>query len=160
MKRAAAPKFGTACEPQCLLSEGTSISQRRRHGRQQLSTLQQTGEEAPEVGRGHGTSALGPSDSSDSGSDVTGGPGLARDWGLDRKRSTSDPDAGLAGGTAGPDIGDADLDSDTDSQGTGERAAAGRDATIRDGQDISVDRIVEAGEIGVTDYEPPAEEPV
>ena len=29
------------------------------------------------VGRGHGTGALGPSDSSDSGSDIAGGPGLA-----------------------------------------------------------------------------------
>ncbi len=118
------------------------------------STLQQTGEEAPETGRGHGTSALGPSDSSDSGSDVIGGPGLARDLGLGLESgSTSDPDSGLAGATAGPDIGDSDLDSDTDSQGTGERAAAGRDTTARDGQDISVDRIVDAEEIGVTDYE-------
>jgi len=123
------------------------------------STLQQTGEEAPEVSRGHGTSALGPSDSSDSGSDVTGGPGLARDLGLGMENgSTSDPDAGLAGGTAGPDLGDSDLDSDTDSQGTGERAAAGRDTTARDGQDISVDRVVDAGEIGVTGYEPSDEE--
>ena len=119
------------------------------------STLQQTGEEPPETGRGHGTSALGPSDSSDSGSDVIGGPGLARDLGLGLESgSTSDPDYGLAGGTAGPDIGDSDLDSDTDSQGTGERAAAGRDTTARDGQDISVDRVVDAAEIGVTGYEP------
>ncbi len=123
------------------------------------STLLQTGEEAPEVGRGHGTSALGPSDTSDSGSDVTGGPGLARELGLGIETgSTSDPDNGFAGGTAGPDLGDSDLDSDTDSTGTGERAAAGRDATTMDGQDIAVDRIVTAEEIGVTDYEAPEEE--
>ena len=115
------------------------------------STLEQTGEEAPVLGRGHGTSALGPSDSSDSGSDVVGGPGLARDLGLVTEAgSIAGQDGEVAGGTAGPDIGDADLDSDTDSRGTGERAAAGRDATARDGQDIGVDRIVDGSEIGVT----------
>ena len=121
------------------------------------STLEQTGEEAPVLGRGHGTIALGPSDSSDSGSDVVGGPGLARDLGLETG-ATSDPEGGVTGGTAGPDIGDADLDSDTDSRGTGERAAAGRDATVRDGQDIGVDRIVDGSEIGVTDDEEPEQQ--
>ena len=43
--------------------------------------------------------------------------------------TTSDPDRDGAGATAGPDLGDADLDSDTDRYGTGERAAAGRDST-------------------------------
>jgi hypothetical protein len=66
------------------------------------------------LGRGHGTSALGPSDSSDSGSDVQG----ARD----------------------ADFGDANLDSDTDRYGTGERADVG--GTIEpDGVDIAPDRI-------------------
>jgi hypothetical protein len=115
------------------------------------STLLHTGEEPPKVNSGHGTAALGPSDSSDSGSDVRGGPGFARDLGLGLETgSTSDPDRGLAGETAGPDLGDADLDSDTDAEGTGERAAAGRDATTPDGQDISVDRVVGPDEIGVT----------
>jgi hypothetical protein len=68
------------------------------------------------LGRGHGTGALGPSDSSDSGSDVSGG-------------------------TAGAELGDADLDSDTDSRGTGERAAVGRDTMEKDGADIGVDHI-------------------
>jgi hypothetical protein len=68
------------------------------------------------MGRGHGTGALGPSDSSDSGSDV-------------------------AGGTAGPELGDADLDSDTDSRGTGERAEVGRESVEKDGADINVDHI-------------------
>ena len=68
------------------------------------------------LGRGHGTGALGPSDSSDSGSDVNGG-------------------------TAGPDLGDADLDSDTDSRGTGERAEVGRESVEQDGADIGVDHI-------------------
>lgn len=68
------------------------------------------------LGRGHGTGALGPSDSSDSGSDVRGG-------------------------TAPADLGDADLDSDSDAAGTGERAAVGRDNTAPDGADIDVDHV-------------------
>ena len=66
--------------------------------------------------RGHGTRALGPSDSSDSGSD-------------------------LVGSTAARDIGDADLDSDSDRTGTGERASASRDPAQPDGADIDTDRI-------------------
>lgn len=94
------------------------------------------------LGTGHGTGALGPSDSSDSGSDLIGAAGLAGEAGLDLgSGTTSDLEAGHAGGTAGPDVGDADLDSDTDSGGTGERAAAGRDAVVRDGADIDVDHI-------------------
>ncbi|MBA2690208.1 MAG: hypothetical protein H0U63_05355 [Burkholderiales bacterium] len=104
------------------------------------SNLVQTGEEKPIVNRGHGTGALGPSDTSDSGSDMQGGPGLSGepDIGLDTG-TTSDPDG--RGNTAGPDLGDADLDSDSDSGGTGERAAAGRDSSLPEGSDISVDRI-------------------
>ena len=102
--------------------------------------------EAPDrtVGKGHGTGALGPSDTSDSGSDVAGGPGLGRDQEelLDLGGgTTSDLEASSAGGTAGPDVGDANLDSDSDAEGTGERATAGRDTVTRDGADIDVDRI-------------------
>jgi|GEM_PF-366568 len=94
------------------------------------------------LGTGHGTGALGPSDSSDSGSDVVGASGLAGEDGLDLGSGTSsDLEASTAGGTAGPDVGDADLSSDTDSGGTGERAAAGRDSVARDGADIDVDHI-------------------
>ena len=106
------------------------------------------------LGRGHGTGALGPGDTSDSGSDIAGGPGL----GLDDAESldlgdgtTSDLERGTAGGTAGPDVGDADLDSDSDSNGTGERAAAGRDSVVRDGADIDVDRIDSAPTSGLSD---------
>ena len=102
------------------------------------------------TGKGHGTGALGPSDSSDSGSDVSGGPGLAIDADaalpLDTG-TTSDLEAGSAGGTAGPDVGDADLDSDSDAGGTGERAAAGRDTVVRDGADIDVDHIETAPDV-------------
>lgn len=94
------------------------------------------------LGIGHGTGALGPSDSSDSGSDVVGASGLAGEEGLDLDTgTTSDLEASTAGGTAGPDVGDANLDSDSDSGGTGERAAAGRDTVVRDGADIDVDHI-------------------
>jgi|KBSMisStandDraft_5_1062788.scaffolds.fasta_scaffold58941_2 hypothetical protein len=119
------------------------------------STLLHTGEEEPDVGKGHGTGALGPSDSSDSGSDVQGGPGLSlnEDTVLDGALSAG-VDLGESHDTAGPDIGDSDLDSDTDASGTGERAAAGRDAMAPDGQDIAVDRVVEAEELGINDDHP------
>ena len=95
------------------------------------------------LGRGHGTEALGPSDSSDSGSDLKGAPGLARQvdgFGLD-KGPMNDVEDSFAGNTAGPDVGDANLDSDSDRAGTGERAAVGRDAVSRDGADIDADHI-------------------
>ena len=100
-----------------------------------------TGGRDRSLGRGHGTDALGPSDLSDTGSDLQG-PGLARDVGLGMEEgTTSDPDSSLAGGSAGPDVGDANLDSDSDSGGTGERAAAGRDSIEADGDDIDVDQV-------------------
>lgn len=80
------------------------------------------------LGKGHGTEALGPSDSSDSGSDLQGAP-------------STDPEESSAGNTAGPDVGDANLDSDSDRSGTGERASSGRDTGVRDGIDIDTDRI-------------------
>lgn len=66
------------------------------------------------LGRGHGTSALGPSDSSDTGSDVQG---------------------------AARQLGDAGLDSDTDRSGTGERFGATPDTEVEAGGDISPDHI-------------------
>jgi hypothetical protein len=106
------------------------------------------------VGKGHGTGALGPSDTSVSGSDVAGGPGL----GLDQDESldlgsgtTSDLEASSAGGSAGPDVGDADLDSDTDAGGTGERATVGRDTVARDGADIDVDHIETIPDLPLSD---------
>jgi hypothetical protein len=79
------------------------------------------------TGTGHGTAALGPSDSSDSGSDIGGGPGLVEGevLGLGEGRSSRQPGSGSR--AAGPDVGDANLDSDSDRYGTGERSAAGRD---------------------------------
>jgi hypothetical protein len=99
-------------------------------------------EKPSRFGKGHGTDALGPSDTSDSGSDVRGGPGLSQDdvaVGLDRG-TTSDPDREPRAG-AGPDVGDAGLDSDTDASGTGEHATAGRDSPWKEAADISPDAI-------------------
>ncbi|MFP5392794.1 MAG: hypothetical protein ACLGI6_14800 [Gammaproteobacteria bacterium] len=94
------------------------------------------------LGTGHTTGELGPSDSSDSGSDLKGASGLAQDDLLDLgSGTTSDIETSLAGGTAGPDLGDPDMSSDSDGGGTGERAAAGRDTVSRDGADIDTDHI-------------------
>lgn len=129
------------------------------------STLIHTDEEEPVTDRGHGTRALGPSDTSDSGSDVVGGPGMADEAGRDvdpvdshheasiglDTGTTSDVDAGRAGGTAGPDLGDPDLDGDSDSGGTGERRAATRDLTRAEGQDIGLDSVEDAEAAGASD---------
>lgn len=106
------------------------------------------------IGRGHGTRALGPSDSSDSGSDLIGAPGLAGQvdgFGIDRG-NTNETEESFAGNTAGPDVGDANLDSDSDRTGTGETAAASRDAVNADGFDIDADRIERLPE-GIEDLE-------
>lgn len=104
-----------------------------------------------QLAKGHDTDSLGPSDLSDTGSDVQGGLRWAgeMDIGLD-KGTNEDPDTGRNDMTAGPDLGDTGLDSDTDSSGTGERAAAGRDSDIEAGADIDVDRI---------DYVNPGDDP-
>jgi hypothetical protein len=87
------------------------------------STLDTTGEEPPVTNLGHGTRALGPSDSSDTGSDVVGGPGM--DEGLSDEQARRAPLKSR--GTAGRDIGDVDLDADSDRAGTGERGSSGID---------------------------------
>lgn len=95
-----------------------------------------------ELSKGHGTGALGPSDTSDTGSDVQGGIGLdnQEEFILD-SGTTSDPDRRMSAHSAGPDVGDANLDSDSDATGTGERATAGRDTLYSPGRDIDTDRI-------------------
>jgi hypothetical protein len=100
----------------------------------------------PSTAKGRTTGALGPSDSSDSGSDLAGGPGLNHDDGLGpRTGNTSDPDVDQRRASAGADIGDGDLDSDTDRHGTGERGAAGRDSATPVDQTLRTedDRLVE-----------------
>ena len=84
--------------------------------------------------RGHGTRALGPSDSSDTGSDLVGADGLGDDI-TDEFDHANMP----MPHTAGPDVGDANLDADSDRTGTGERADAARD--VPESADIHADRI-------------------
>jgi len=96
-----------------------------------------------DVMRGHGTRALGPSDTSDSGSDLVGAPGLAGQvdgFGIERQPG-ADLEESFAGNTAGPDVGDANLDSDSDSAGTGEAATVPRDMLGADGADIDTDHV-------------------
>ncbi|HEY8608646.1 MAG TPA: hypothetical protein VIM12_16155 [Noviherbaspirillum sp.] len=89
------------------------------------------------LGQGHDSKSLGPSDVTDTGSDVQ--PGIRAveelDLGLD-KGTTEDPDSSLI-----------EVQGDSDATGTGERAAAGRDSVDMN-EDIGVDRIdtIEAGE--------------
>lgn len=108
------------------------------------------------LGKGHGIDSLGPSDISDTGSDVVGGPGFAE--ALDEEQTldfdhgtTSDLEQSHAGGTAGPDVGDADFSADSDMGGTGERAAAGRDNVSKDGADIGTDQIVSIPDLPLTE---------
>jgi hypothetical protein len=104
------------------------------------STLLQTGEQQP-ARKGHGTAALGPSDTSDSGSDVLGGPGLYDDPGIGLDRGTHEDIERDSHRSAGQDVGDTNLDSDSDSNGSGERAGAGRDVATRDANDLYPDHV-------------------
>jgi hypothetical protein len=103
------------------------------------STLDPARAKPAETTQGHGTAALGPSGSSDSGSDLQG-PGLATDAGLGFDTGTTS-DLERSGG-AGHDIGDANLDSDSDENGTGESSTAGRDDDAGEASDIAPDRII------------------
>jgi hypothetical protein len=85
------------------------------------------GERAPAIPSGRDTDALGPSDSSDSGSDVQG------------ERGFDALDEGQIGGDR------ADLGSDSDASGTGERGSAVHDTEIVEGADIAPDRIEVVG---------------
>jgi hypothetical protein len=82
------------------------------------------GERAPQQAKGRSAETLGPSDTSDSGSDIRGA-----------SRLKTDAEEGQLGGAT-----PIDSDSDSDSMGTGERASAVPDGA-RDGADISPDRI-------------------
>ena len=83
------------------------------------------GERVAHRARGRDTDALGPSDSSDSGSDVQG-----------ERLAATGPETPGDIDAATP----ADLASDTDASGTGERASAVPDG-VADGADIGTDRI-------------------
>ena len=87
------------------------------------------GQPAPRKAPGRDTDALGPSDSSDSGSDVQG----------ERPMPTLPDSPGELGAVP------ADTDSDTDASGTGERASATGEHT-REAADILPDRVGASGD--------------
>ncbi len=124
------------------------------------------GERAAARPRGTGTDMLGPSDTSDSGSDLAGAEGAVDTDDLGFDGGTND-DVRRAPG-AGADIGDANLDADSDSGGTGERAEAGRDTLRHDAPDVMPDRVIsinpeddamadELGELAASDDDEDAE---
>ncbi len=82
------------------------------------------GERVAKQSKGRDADTLGPSDTSDSGSDIQGAT-----------RLKTDTEEGEMGGAT-----PVDTDSDSDSGGTGERASAVPDGA-RDGADIAPDRI-------------------
>jgi hypothetical protein len=88
--------------------------------------------------RGRDGRALGPSDSSDSGSDTVGA-----------RRHAFDVDSPLDQHAL--ERGDAALDSDTDRAGTGERASADGDAGLDEDADIEPDHTERLSEPGNTD---------
>jgi hypothetical protein len=89
---------------------------------------------AQPVPPGHDTGSLGPGDSSDSGSDTLGA-----------KRHDFDRDTELDNHAL--EAGEDELNSDTDSAGTGERASADGDESLEPGSDVLPDRIEDAGDI-------------
>jgi hypothetical protein len=99
---------------------------------------------------GHDTRTLGPSDTSDSGSDMAG-PGLVNDdaIGLDRDTNEDTETGSYASDDAGPSVGDKDMDSDSDRIGTGEHLTAGKDPNIRTDSDRDTDRVVAANDAGL-----------
>ncbi len=91
-----------------------------------------------QLGRGHGMDALGPSDLSDSGSDVQGGFRAIEEeeFGLGLDRGTNEDS----------DSHNLPVSSEAiDSTGTGESSTAGRNADLELGGDIGFDRVDQVG---------------
>jgi hypothetical protein len=100
--------------------------------------------------KGHDLRSIGPSDSSDSGSDLAG-PGLIDDdlLGLDRG-TNEDSEAGhLSARDAGASLGDLNADDSSDRNGTGEHLTAGKEPDVRVAGDIAPDRVVGPEEAGL-----------
>jgi hypothetical protein len=111
------------------------------------------------VQKGHDTRTLGPSDSSDSGSDMAG-PGQIDDDFVNFDRGTNqDTEAGAHDvADAGASVGDLDMDDDSDRLGTGEHLTAGKEPNIGVDGDRDTDRAVDAHEAGLSGGLDPAEE--
>ena len=102
------------------------------------------------VPKGHDTRSLGPSDSSDSGSDMAG-PGLTEADMLHLDRGTNeDSEAGSKTRIgAGRNIGDREMDDTSDAEGTGEHLTGGPEPDVRANSDEGFDRVVGADEAGL-----------
>jgi hypothetical protein len=100
--------------------------------------------------KGHDTKSLGPSDTSDSGSDMAG-PGWTDEDALNLERGTNeDSEAGRQNvADAGASVGDLGMDDNSDRYGTGEHLTAGKEPRIRVNADRDTDRIVGADEAGL-----------
>jgi len=100
--------------------------------------------------KGHDLKSLGPSDTSDSGSDMAG-PGAVGDDLLPLDRGTNeDPEGGTVGKIeAGASVGDREMDDTSDKDGTGEHFTAGKEPRMRADADRDTDRIVSSGEAGL-----------
>ncbi|HYY62688.1 MAG TPA: hypothetical protein VE756_15000 [Burkholderiales bacterium] len=94
--------------------------------------------------------SLGPSDTSDSGSDMAG-PGLVGDDALHLDRGTNeDPEGGKVGKIeAGASVGDREMDDTSDASGTGEHLTAGKEPRVRLDKDRDTDRVVRSDEAGL-----------
>jgi hypothetical protein len=102
---------------------------------------------------GHGSRSLGPSDSSDSGSDLAG-PGLTEEDDVLSFDGPPEEDA-----EAEREEADAvDLDDSSDRYGTGVRSTAGRSPRVRDNADRDADRVMNPEEPGLGDGLDQAEE--
>ena len=100
--------------------------------------------------KGHDVKSLGPSDTSDSGSDMAG-PGLVGDDAVQLDRGTNqDPEGGTVGKIeAGASVGDREMDDTSDKAGTGEHFTAGKEPRVHANQDRGTDRVVNADEAGL-----------
>lgn len=100
--------------------------------------------------KGHDTRSLGPSDSSDSGSDMAG-PGLLNEDRLNLDRGTNeDSEEGRRDlADAGASVGNLDMDANSDSTGTGERLTAGKEPGMDLDADRDTDRVVGPEEAGL-----------
>jgi hypothetical protein len=112
-----------------------------------------------DTAKGHDVKSLGPSDSSDSGSDMAG-PGLVDDDALGLDRGTNeDAEAGRRNvADSGASVGDLGMDDNSDRYGTGERLTAGKEPRVRVDGDRDTDRVVGADEAGLGDGLDQAEE--
>src|SRR3954466_15424614 len=108
------------------------------------------GRPRPKTVKGTDVKSLGPSDTSDSGSDMAG----PRPGGADAPPLPPGTNDDMEGGTvgkieAGAGVGDREMDDTSDASGTGEHLTAGVEPRIRANQDRDFDRVVTGDEAGL-----------